>query len=402
MIPDLALLRIFDLYMDETQLAVWHTLVHVCRKWRNLVFGSPHRLNLRLHCEARTPVKEMLDVWPRLPIVIRTSSFKTLGVDNIVAALEHHDRICEVDLWRVLNSQLEKISAAMQQPFPMLTRLRIWFKDETAPVVPASFLGGSAPGLQTLWLKSVPFPGLPKLLSSATHLVHLNLQKIPHSGYISPEAMVTCLSVLTRLKSLVIGFESPRSRPDRKSQCPPRTFLPVLTTFQFRGVSEYLEDLVARIDAPLLSDLTITFFHQLTFDTPQLTQFISHTPMFKTRNEAYVAFSNRDVQVSVKLLDPPFQVDLGAFKLGISCRQSDWQLSSLVQVSSLSIPQALIPAVECLYIQGGGSRLHWQDDIESSQWLELFHTFPAVNILFISLEFLPRVAPAFQGLVGEE
>ena len=70
--------------------------------------------------------------------------------------------------------------------------------------------------------------------------------------------MVTCLSVLTRLEILVIGFESPRSRPDRKSRRPPpptRTLLPVLTEFHFRGHEKYLEDLVARIDAPLLDNL---------------------------------------------------------------------------------------------------------------------------------------------------
>jgi hypothetical protein len=123
--------------------------------------------------------------------------------------------------------------------------------------------------------------------------------------------------------------------------------------------------------------------------------------MFKRRNEAHVVFSKRDVQILVKLLNP-IQVEVGAFKLGISCRQSDWQLSSLAQVSSASLPQALIPSVIYLYIQGGGaSRLDWQDDIESSQWLELFHTFTAVNCLFISLEFLPRVAPALQELVDD-
>jgi hypothetical protein len=112
-------------------------------------------------------------------------------VDNIIAALEHNDRICELDLFDIPSSQLEKVLAAMQQPFPALTRLWLWPRDETAPVVPASFLGGSAPRLQTLILDRIPFPGLPKLLLSATHLVHLDLWRIPHSGYISPEAMVT-------------------------------------------------------------------------------------------------------------------------------------------------------------------------------------------------------------------
>ena len=45
MLPDVALLEIFDFYEDEIRIEAWHTLVQVCRKWRNLVFGSPRRLN---------------------------------------------------------------------------------------------------------------------------------------------------------------------------------------------------------------------------------------------------------------------------------------------------------------------------------------------------------------------
>jgi len=59
----------------------------------------------------------------------------------------------------------------------------------------------------------------------------------------------------------------------------------------FIGVSEYLEDLVTRIDAPLLLHLYITFFHQLIFDTPQLAQFLGRTPNLKAYNEARVIFS---------------------------------------------------------------------------------------------------------------
>src|SRR6266852_8667608 len=80
---------------------------------------------------------------------------------------------------------------------------------------------GSAPRLQYLRLERVPIPGLPKLLLSATDLVHLSLCRIPHSGYISPEAMVTCLSTLPRLKRLYLKFESPRSRQTAKANIRP-------------------------------------------------------------------------------------------------------------------------------------------------------------------------------------
>jgi hypothetical protein len=396
-LPDIALLRIFDFCVDNPRIYTWYTLVHVCRKWRSIVFGSPRRLDLRLHCNTRTPVRKTLDVWPpALPIVISSVGRNRRGVDNITAALEHNDRICQVDLFHYPSSHFEEVLAAMQRPFPALTSLWLRLKDETAPVDPALFLGGSAPRLDTLFLYGIPFPGLPKLLLSATHLAHLTLWKIPHSGYFSPDAIATCLFVLTRLECLDIAFESPQSRPDRTPRRPPpqtRAVLPVLTKLQFKGVDKYLEDLVAWIDVPLLHNLAIDFFHQLIFDTPRLTQFISRTPKLKTHNEARVVFSKG---VSVTL---PQRSD-GRLYLGISCRQRDWQLSSLAQVCSSSFPRALITTVERLYISES-SRLPWQDDIENSQWLELLHPFTAVKELYIPPEIVPRILPALQELTGE-
>jgi hypothetical protein len=400
MLPDVALLEVFDFYINEEQerIEAWHTLVHVCRNWRIVAFGSPRRLDLRLHCNVRTPVRETLDVWPHLPIVIKGNGDEKRGVDNIIAALERNDRICTIDLWRVSNLQLKEVLAAMQQPFPALTRLEILPEHGMTPVEPGSFLGGSAPCLRTLWLDRIPFPGLPKLLLSATHLVDLDLWRIPHSGYIPPEAIVTSLSVLTRLEKLVIEFESPRSRPEWKTRRlppPTRTLLPRLIKLRFKGVSEYLEDIVAHIDAPLLDNLVTTFFHQLIFDTPQLAQFIDRTPKFKAYDEARVVLSYWHVSIIF-----PQTFD-GTLELAISCRQPDWQLSSLAQVCSLSFSQALIPTVEHLYIQIGSPQVHWQDDIESSQWLEFFHPFTAMKHLYLSQELAPRIAPVLQDVVGE-
>ena len=405
-LPDVALLEIFHFYVggerinyvDEKHIEAWHTLAHVCRHWRMVLFGSPRRLGLRLCCTPKTPVRETLDVWPLLPIAIRVYAVKNCVMDNIIAAVQHNDRICELELLSVSSSQMEYVLAAMQQPFPVLARMWLQPKlGETMPVIPASFLGGSAPRLHALWLDYISFPGLPKLLLSATHLVDLDFRRIPHSGYISPEAIVTCLSALTRLESLVLGFESPRSRPDSRRPPPlSRTFLPVLRRLAFKGVGKYLENLVALIDAPLLDYLFITFFHQLIFETPQLAQFISRTPKFKTHDEARVVFSDGHVRVTLP------QTFNGNLRLGISCRQLDWQLSSLAQVCGLSFPQALIPTVEDLYIQIGFPRRVLQDDIENSQWFELFHPFAAVKHLYLSQVFVPLIAaPALQELVQE-
>jgi hypothetical protein len=169
----------------------------------------------------------------------------------------------------------------------------------------------------------------------------------------------------------------------------------------FYGVSEYLEDFVARVDAPLLEFLYIKFFHQLLFDTPQLALFISRTPKFQTHDklEARVYFPSPNV--SFATLD-------GRLELTISCGKSDWQLSSLVQVCSSFFSQPLISTVEHLYIQeyredGMFFRFdnHNIDDVEGSQWLEFLRPFTAVKHLYITPKSTPGIATALQGVVAE-
>ena len=418
LLPDVALLEIFDYYVNWareqvqywpptglTNIEAWHTLVHVCRTWRAIVLGSPSRLDLQLICLNGRPVKESLAIWPPLPIIIMQNG-RLKQMDNFIAALEHNDRVCKIDLSDVINLQLEEILAAMHQPFPALTFLGLGYGGERVedeiiemPDIPESFLGGSAPHLQRLYLDRIPFSRLPKLLLSATGLVALSIWKTPHSGYISPEAMVRCLSTLTSLEDLCIGFQSPLSRPVRESRRPhppTRSALPTLTYFRFEGVSEYLDDLVARIDVPLLDRLDITFFHQLIFDTPRLVQFFARTPNVQPPVDARILFLNRKVIITFPWTSPKKII------LRISCSQSDWQLSSLVQVCTSSLPEAFFPMLERLYIyEYGWDELRWQDDIEDSQWLEVLQPFTALKDLQVSREFLPRIAPAFQELAEE-
>jgi hypothetical protein len=368
-LPEDALLEIFDFYLDETQIEAWQTLVHVCQKWRNIVLGSPRRLNLRLDCTARTPVRKMLDIWPPLPIVIRASGNEVSGVvegvDNIIAAFNHNDRISAINIGYIRS---ENILAEMERPFL---------------------------ALQALTLKCILFPGLPNLLLSATHLVHLVLREIPFFGLMSPDAMVTCLSVLTRLDELVIEFGCRQRLKSQRSPPPTRTLLPVLTKLRFRVLNEYLEDLVARIDAPLLDNLEITFFYHRNLDTSQLTQFVSRIPKFKTYGEARLVLSDYDISVTLP------QTSDGALelKLGILSRRPDLGLSSLAEVCSSSFP--LISAVEHLYIISCGIRADlWvvQDDIV---WPNFFQVFTAVKDLYILSVFMPRIAPALQELTPD-
>jgi len=211
------------------------------------------------------------------------------NTDDIVVALGQSDRINHVELWNLKNRHLNKVLAAMQVPFPELTGLRLISHGKTPPV-PDSFLGGSAPPhLQIFELSGIPFPGLARHLLSATHLVTLELPNIPHSGYVSPEAMSALLSVVSSPEKLILQFESHRSRPDLESRRPPplkRSVIPALTDFWFQGVIEYLEDLVTDIEAPQLNRMYIRFFRQINVDRPELAQFISRLPSLGDRGVA--------------------------------------------------------------------------------------------------------------------
>jgi len=99
-LPDDDLLNIFDFCRADgiNKFVItweWEALVQVCRRWRHLIFASPRGLDLRLVCTRGTPVQEMLDIWPAIPIIILDHSHPTpdLPISNVVAALEHRRRI---------------------------------------------------------------------------------------------------------------------------------------------------------------------------------------------------------------------------------------------------------------------------------------------------------------------
>lgn len=94
-------------------------------------------------------------------------------------------------------------------------------------LVPDSFLDGSAPSLMIFVLYGIPFPGLPKLLLSATHLTYL---------WLTPGAMVALLS---SLESLSLEFESGQSRPEahNRSLPPPKLSSPLSKNFGSNHIS---------------------------------------------------------------------------------------------------------------------------------------------------------------------
>ena len=73
----------------------------------------------------------------------------------------------------------------------------------------------------------------------------------PLDVHFSPRDLVTSLTTLVQPERLTVGFYSPQSSPS-PSMTPQCTTLSSLTVLKFHGPSEYLEEFVARIDAPAL------------------------------------------------------------------------------------------------------------------------------------------------------
>src|ERR1700679_2614780 len=102
----------------------------------------------------------------------------------------------------------------------------------------------------------------------------------------------------------------------------------------FKGASEYLEAIVARIDAPRLNELHMTFFNQIIFDTPQLFQFISRRPTLRALEKGHITFNSKAIIVKF----PSQTSDDDVLCVQVPCTAPEWQLSFLEQVCTSSLP----------------------------------------------------------------
>jgi hypothetical protein len=409
-LPDDALLEIFHFYEDcsvsygmccfnrPCTVKIWKPLLDVCRRWRYIIFESPQRLHLRLGCDETTSTRELLDIWPPLPITVtlHARDLDAKGEGNVFTALERRSHVTSLSVV-LRNSFMGRFSNVMRHPFPSLTRLYLSsdFGLSAAVDLPETFLNGSAPCLERITLWKIAYPALPKLVSSATRLVFLDLYHIPPSGYISPEAMANCLAAPPSLQYVFIRFQSPHSHPHHGNPLPlTRLILPSLTKFEFEGFNKYLEELVSRIDAPLLNQLDITFHTDITFDVPQLYDFI-------VRSEIIKAFEHHDAKVflssSSAYIDVPSSLTLKS-----ECDSFYQGLSWTVQLCNQLSP--LLCHMTWLKIRGSNlyhPEAELVEDRASALCLQLFGPFTAVWNLDVSKEMGPLVAHALCELTGE-
>ena len=361
----------------------WYKLIHVSRKWRHLILSSPNSLNLHLVCTYGIPVEDMLSYSPPLPLIIYypETPGKICAADEASAifALQQHDRVRRIHV-AAPTAVLRNLFKAMDCEFPILERLslRLSTESRTGLGLPEKLL---TPLLRDLSLSNISLPIKSKLLRQAEGLITLRLWNFPPSLEFHPAHLVAQLHGMARLEMLMVHFHTAISKRKFESPAQPTPIaLPSLKVLVFRGGSTYLEGILARIDAPLLSTLNVEFFNQLTFNLSRLLRFVRATGKFSFRSIA-THFEKEFVSV---IVDPrPKGTGSNSFLLQVKCQSLGWQASCAQQICQALEP--LLAGVETLTLgfHKDGSA-PWQDEIDVEKWHELLRTFAGVKSLHLT------------------
>ncbi|KAI9454455.1 hypothetical protein BJY52DRAFT_724323 [Lactarius psammicola] len=390
---DDVLLNIFDWYrLDNTTdedegwnlERWWYKAIHVCRKWRHLILTSPTRLDLHLVCTYGIPVGAMLSHSPPLPLIIYypeiTGKTSAADEESVLIALQQRERVRRIHV-AAPTAILRNLFKAMDCEFPILERLALHSSTEsrTGLVLPEQL---RAPPLRHLTLSNIALPIKSQLLRQAEGLITLRFWNVPACLEFHPAHLVAQLSGMSRLEILMTHFHTaiPNREVERRLRSAGRPVpitLPSLKVLAFRGGSAYLEGILARVSAPLLSTLNVEFFNQLTFDLSHLLQFARTTGVFRFRS-AEMHFDKDFVSV---IVDPHLGRDgTYPFLVQVKCKPLDWQAACAVQICHALEP--LLAGMESLTLgfhkDGSAS---WQDEIDHAQWHGLLRTFAGVKSL---------------------
>ncbi|KAN0134645.1 hypothetical protein V8E53_007430 [Lactarius tabidus] len=404
------LLNIFNCYRldDEhywTNRLGWGKLSHTCQRWRHLIYECASHLGMHIRCTIGKPIVDTLDHLPPLPLFVRyyyphemviPTEHDELGIYH---ALRLHDRVQCLYL-RLPPSILYKVLLLMDEHFPILEDLFLEAENCIPFTLPKAFV---APNLRYLALSGISPPRRLRFLTSLStvSLVALTINNIENSSYFRPRVLIARLSSLFRLEKLDIGFSMPIPGPSTERELLGEQRAPVtlssLKTLWFKGVSAYLESLVAQITVPLLERLEITLFNQIVFTLPHLDRLINITDRFKLP-EAVVLFDGHQISVTTRH-SSPYIWDMGPLFLRVRCQSLDWQIDCAAQICSAIIPT--LSGVERLrlepYFHSWEIPTEFQNGaIDSTAWHELLRPFFGVKELYIDPRLSNEISRALQ------
>ena len=368
----------------------WYELAHVCQRWRNVILGSASYLSVSLVCTDGTPVADMLDHSPPLPLDIDyqfdgDNDVTEEDEEGMILALKQYDRVRRVRLGTpFVSSFAQKLITAMDDEYPILEYLIIVdpTEDESSTLIFPETL--QAPHLRHLVLFGSVFPI--GLLTSAVGLVTLLLGMYHPSTYFHPITLLQCLSFMPQLEIFIVGFAFAVPNRDVERQLTHTSIATPITLLNlhylgFGGARTYLEAVVHRIVTPRLEKLEIIFSNQLTFSVPRLLQFVNATENLRFKSAKF-KFSDKKVEVDVY---PHEGAEMYALNIGVECFHLDWQVSSAAQIFKSFSPAFF--KVEHLTLEhevhsSQSSEEH--NEADPTEWRKLLSLFRNVKTLHIA------------------
>jgi hypothetical protein len=275
--------------------------------------NSAFHLGMHIECTYGTPILDILDNLPPLPLFLNYSdedpdeeiyaTFYPAIITRpyewgIYHALRLRDRLLHIHL-NLLPPILHSALELLDGHFTMLEQLSLSFteKNQIPLTLPKAFL---APNLRHLALPDINLPGGLQFLTTTASLATLKLSNIKTPIYFFPKLLMACLQSLPQLEELSIEFSAPIPLPGTEREPFDDGGTPImvasLKTFCFKGMSAYLECLVAQIRAPFLEQLRVTLFPQIAFSLPHLSHLINITDAFKLP-KATVYFGFNEVSI---------------------------------------------------------------------------------------------------------
>ena len=281
--------------------------------------------------------------------------------ENVLAALKRPHRVHSIHL-TVTKSLLEKISS-IEHPFSELEDLVLLSQGGELLTLPSTFRWSTR--LRRLHSTEVSFCTHQLAFYSMRGIVDLQLHDI--DNYLFLKSLAETLSGLA-LQSLSIQVRSIHNlvvTPLSKKRIVELSFIPSLSRLRYRGKSKYLDSLLARLDAPYLTDVEIAFFNEAQFNLTNVIKFIDRTEMQKLHRPANILFSEQSASISLTQSAPTY------LKFRVLCEPFGQQLSSMAQLCGHFFSLHL--RVENICIKMIPSRMLHHTD--SEDWVALLYSF---------------------------
>ena len=342
----------------------------------------------------------MLVYSPPFPLIVYYDKRQRLSAQDekgALLALQKRDRVHSIEL-RASASNLDKILAVMNGPFPKLEDLALsvkyngWGEPPNCPRFPSAF---EAPRLRHLNLNQIlgekGFSHLPSL----SGLQYLRLTGILEPPDIPLECLASCLLTMPQLEYLGLGFDTSFATDDiwRKEVDVPNAKwipLPKLSELFFSGDSIYLDGLAARISAPSLEKVYVTFLKEPTSTLSHLSRLLSAAKKLKYPI-ASIEFSGTQVddsKVTIRMCGLEQTIEcwpqFAGFQIVFRCWPLNVQVASAGQICAALT--SMFSEVKKLHLYLEGAR--WQpaqggDIVEDATWHGLLGPFRKVEKLQI-------------------